>query len=166
MIREEMSPHTDHDRIAMVEHESCLLCGTMHPRGAHLEFVARPDGGIEAEFFSSDYYQGYRGLLHGGVISALLDAAMTHCLFARGLVALTADLRVRFRKPVPLGSRMLLRAFPLKSHPPLHVLQAALLIGDEVYASAEGKFIERHEGQHDEQQSPQEFPLPPAELQS
>lgn len=146
MNSEDLATHSDHDRIAILEHESCLLCGAMHPRGAHLEFVTRPDGGVEAEFFSSDYYQGYRGLLHGGVISALLDAAMTHCLFARGIVALTADLRVRFRKPVPLGSRMRLRAFPLKSHPPLHVLQAALLIGDEVYTSSEGKFIERRDG--------------------
>jgi acyl-coenzyme A thioesterase PaaI-like protein len=36
----------------------------------------------------------YTGLLHGGMTSTLLDAAMTHCLFMQGVQALTAELTV------------------------------------------------------------------------
>jgi acyl-coenzyme A thioesterase PaaI-like protein len=36
-------------------------------------------------------------MLHGGVISSILDGTMTNCLFAHGTVAVTAELRVRFR---------------------------------------------------------------------
>lgn len=38
----------------------------------------------------------YIDLLHGGIASTLLDAAMTHCLLSKGIEALTAELNVRF----------------------------------------------------------------------
>ena len=44
--------------------------------------------------------EGYRQLVHGGAIAALIDAAMTHCLFGHGIVALTAELKVHYRKPL------------------------------------------------------------------
>ena len=41
-------------------------------------------------------YQSYPGTLHGGITSALLDAAMTNVLLSIGIVAVPAELTVRF----------------------------------------------------------------------
>ncbi len=50
--------------------------------------------------------EGYGGrLLHGGVIAAALDGAMTHCLFAEGLTAVRRELIVKYKHPVTIGRR-------------------------------------------------------------
>lgn len=49
-----------------------------------------------ATFSGNPGLQEYEGQLHGRVISSLLDAAMTHCLFHHGIEAVTGELYVRF----------------------------------------------------------------------
>ena len=56
------------------------------------EFVLQPDGSVRGVFFASAPLEGYTGLLHGGIAAAFLDGAMTNCLFAHGIEALTAEL--------------------------------------------------------------------------
>jgi len=133
----------EQDLSATREHQRCVMCGQCVPNGLRLCFTPVEDDSVEAEFQCSDDYQGYTGLLHGGMISAMLDAAMTNCLFALGVEALTADLRIRFRMPVPTNARIRLRASLLDERPPLYRLAASLLVDGVVYASAEGKFMER-----------------------
>lgn len=62
-------------------HFGCLLCGKSNPMSMHLDFYADLTGTVYAEFITNPYLQGYKGILHGGVTCALLDSAMTHCLF-------------------------------------------------------------------------------------
>jgi acyl-coenzyme A thioesterase PaaI-like protein len=87
--------------------------------------------------------QGYDGILHGGVIAALLDAAMTHCLFYRGVQAVTGDLRIQFLQPVPCNSLLDLRAKVLSVTPPLYCVKAELVFEQRVMAWAEAKFMQR-----------------------
>lgn len=84
------------------EHSGCLLCGADNPGGFGLDFRVQGDGSVAATFPCRRALQGYDGALHGGITSALLDAAMTSCLFARGVVAVTVELTVRFLGPVVL----------------------------------------------------------------
>ena len=123
-------------------HPFCLVCSQSNPLGLGLEFELLPDGSVRSEFISHAALEGYAGLLHGGVIAAVLDGAMTNCLFARGLVAFTADLRVRFRQPLPTGSEATVRAWVERSLGPLHTLAAEIVQGGRVAASASGTFME------------------------
>ena len=66
---------------------------------------------------------------------------MTNCLMARGVVAVTADLRIRFRKPVDAGARATVRARLLESRHGLHVVEAELEQDGEVRATASGRFL-------------------------
>jgi len=89
--------------------------------------------------------EGYEGLLHGGMTASLLDGIMTNCLFAHGIVALTAELKVRYREPVAIGPEISLRAWIVQRHPPLYLLKAELIQEGCVRATALAKFMERHE---------------------
>ena len=82
-------------------HANCLLCGNRNPLSLGLSFHPGDCGDINATFQAHPRLQGYQGILHGGVSSALLDAAMTHCLFHQSIEAVTGDLHVRFLKSVP-----------------------------------------------------------------
>jgi acyl-coenzyme A thioesterase PaaI-like protein len=124
-------------------HPDCVGCSSASPLGLGLKFLVREDGGVEATFPCQEIYQGYPGILHGGVTSLLLDAAMTNCLFSHGKVAVTARLIVRFLLPIVIDNTAVIRAWLRDSSPPLFVLEAELAQNGRVMASAAGQFIDR-----------------------
>ena len=76
-------------------------------------------------------------------MAALLDAAMTHCLFHHGVAGLTAELRVRYLKPVPCDATLEARAWLARARPPLYRLSAELAQDGQVLARAEASFLRR-----------------------
>ncbi|MFA4943430.1 MAG: PaaI family thioesterase [Lentisphaeria bacterium] len=135
-------------------HAGCLLCGDRGPAGFGLRFVAQPDGEVRATLEGRAEWQGYEGILHGGVAAALLDAAMTHCLFQHGIEAVTGELTVRYRHPIPWNARLELSARLQKRIPPLYLLVAELTVAGKPLAQATGKFMRRRPQLPDSHQPP------------
>jgi hypothetical protein len=126
-------------------HPFCVVCSGSNPYGLALKFGGCSDGVLTANFQASPILEGYEGLLHGGLIASLLDGVMTNCLFAQGIVAVTAELKVRYREPVLIGSEIQLTSWIEMRYSPLFILQAELKQGDCVKATASAKFMQRHE---------------------
>lgn len=124
-------------------HPNCLLCGDDNPWSLRLRFDPGPDGGVVARFRGRSELQGYDGILHGGVIASLLDAAMTNCLFQMAVEAVTGDLRIRYRRSVPYYADLELRARVLLVKRPLFVVEADLVCDSRIAASASARFMER-----------------------
>ena len=122
-------------------HCNCIVCGTANPIGLGLDFTVDSKGIVHARFRGSSLFQGYKGILHGGIIAALLDAAMTHCLFHHGVQALTGDLQVRFLKPIPFSAEINLSAEIVGSHPPLYKLKSFAEVDRQLMARGTGKFM-------------------------
>jgi len=127
------------------QHRNCLLCGENNPHSLGLRFAARDDV-VTARCQLADPLQGYTGLLHGGIISSLLDAAMTHCLFHQGIQALTAELQVRFIAPVPIEACVDIEATLLSRRRGIFQLEATLAIEGLVHARASAKFLQPKPG--------------------
>jgi uncharacterized protein (TIGR00369 family) len=128
---------------AQNDHSKCLFCGSLNPRSLNLSFHTDGNGGVRTKFKADNELQGYDDILHGGVIASLLDAAMTHCLFHHGVQAVTADLHVRFVKPVSCNVYLEIRASLLSFNPPLYRLRGEILLDKHVMAWAAAKFIQR-----------------------
>lgn len=126
-------------------HPYCVVCSQSNPLGLGLEFAVHPDGSVSASLHGHAALEGFEGCLHGGTIASLLDGAMTNCLFAHGYVAMTAELKVRYRKPVLIGQEILIRAWITRSQPPLHLLEAELKQEGCTKATASAKFFEINE---------------------
>jgi len=124
-------------------HEACFVCGAGNHRGLGLRFTEEPDGSVTGSFACDAWYQGYPDRLHGGVIAMLADAAMTHCLFAHDIAAVTGSLKLRMTRPAEVGIPAQLRAWLVRSAPPGYVLRAELSQAGIVRATAEGLFVER-----------------------
>lgn len=120
-------------------HASCVVCGKNGSLG--LQFSSQGDS-VVAVFQANNRWQGYAGVLHGGMISTLLDAAMTHCLFNKGIEAMTASLKVRFLEPVPSCGELELRASLGEKRRHVYLLKAELLSSGRCMAKAEARFIE------------------------
>lgn len=131
------------DQTRRAAHPHCIACGAQIGSTPRLHFVTTSDEGVEAVFQPSPAYEGYEGLVHGGVIATLLDAAMTNCLFARGLRGLTADLHVRYRHSVLVSGSCLLRSWVERATPPLFVLKAELWQDGQMRVTGTGKFMSR-----------------------
>jgi acyl-coenzyme A thioesterase PaaI-like protein len=123
-------------------HPGCIVCSGSNARGLRLRYARTAGNGVEAEIECDRSLEGYGGRLHGGVIAAALDGAMTHCLFALGRTAVTAELNVRFRHPVATGRPATVRARLERDLGPLYLLEAELVQDGVVKAAASGKFLE------------------------
>jgi uncharacterized protein (TIGR00369 family) len=124
-------------------HADCLICGYQNPWSLGIRFDPGDGDTVRGHFRGNPRLQGYQGLLHGGVLAALLDSAMTHCLFRHGVQGVTGDLHVRFVRPVSYDAALDVRAHILAATPPLYRLRAELLEGQQVMAWGEATFIER-----------------------
>jgi acyl-coenzyme A thioesterase PaaI-like protein len=123
-------------------HAGCVVCGGANERGLRLRYAPADGNGVEAELDCDGSLEGYGGRLHGGIIAAALDGAMTHCLFALGRRAVTAELTVRFKHPVATGRTATVRARIERDLGPLYLLRAELAQDGVVKASAVAKFLE------------------------
>lgn len=122
-------------------HPQCVVCGPVDGLGLGVRFTCTPEGGVQGELPGAPAFQGYTGQVHGGIIAALLDGAMTNCLFAHGREAMTAELSVRYRHPVSAQAPMTVRAWLTESHGRLLRLEANLVQSGQVKATAIGKFM-------------------------
>ena len=87
----------------------CFACGPANPIGLKLRFEEKEET-YTATFIAGPEHQGYDGIVHGGLVSTLLDEAMARYIYARGVNAVTARLEVRFRQPTPIGQPLTVAA--------------------------------------------------------
>lgn len=85
----------------MLKHTRCFLCGPQRPiLTPSVQFEPIDGSQCRGICEISDDYQSYDGIVHGGIVSTLLDAAMNQVLLAKNIQAFTAELKVRFLAPV------------------------------------------------------------------
>jgi acyl-coenzyme A thioesterase PaaI-like protein len=122
---------------------NCFACGPTNPIGMHVHFDRAADG-VRATVELAPEYQGWRGIAHGGIVMALLDEAMAHAAGFAGHRGVTATVRVRFRKPVPLEQAIEVRGHVSWQRRNVLGVEAEILDGaGAVLASAEGSFVSR-----------------------
>lgn len=80
----------------------CFACGNLNPIGLKLKF-AEENETYMTKFTAGPEHQGYDGIVHGGIISTLLDEITARYLYSKGYNAVTARLEVRYKKPTPIG---------------------------------------------------------------
>jgi len=124
------------------QHGGCIMCGAQNPVGMELHFCACEDDGVEATLTVPERFQGYRGIVHGGIVASLLDAAMTHCVKTIGHSAVTADLNVRYKHPVPIDTELALKGILVERTKHLFRLKAHLSQGRAVLATASARFVQ------------------------
>jgi acyl-coenzyme A thioesterase PaaI-like protein len=90
--------------------EQCFACGRKNPGGLKLTF--HDDNGACITHFTPDaVYQGYQGILHGGIMATLLDEVMARYVWKKVGPAATARIEIRYRQPAPVGRRITVRGW-------------------------------------------------------
>jgi len=108
----------------------CFVCGPNNPRGLQLRFEGQGAGETSATWIPVSAWEGFRGIIHGGLVSTVLDEAMSKAVAGMGIEALTADLRVRFRQPVTSGDAFIVRGWIVSRNKRMIRTEAVLAAGD------------------------------------
>lgn len=124
-----------------VPHSRCFACGRENQDGLDLQFRTNDDASVACECTVSETYQGYSDVVQGGIVSTILDSAMTNCLFKMGIEAMTARLNVKFRYPVYTGVPLKATARLLKSEKRVYDLEASIQQDGKVKALATARFM-------------------------
>lgn len=89
---------------------NCFVCGVENDSGLHMRFFETNSDPVEvaAEYTVPERFQGYPGIVHGGIVASMLDEVTSRTIF-RGdppRLVVTGKLSVRYRKPVPVATQL------------------------------------------------------------
>lgn len=119
----------------------CFVCGPKNPIGLKLKFHFNGKT-IKTEFISKKEHQGYLNIVHGGIISTLLDEAMVKLALAMDIPVVTAQMEIRLKKPLRVGEKIIVEAEIL--HNTKKLLEAyakAVTMNNVLIADAKGKLV-------------------------
>ncbi len=116
----------------------CFVCGVENPHSLKVKVEQDGANRVKAEFVADDRYRGWSNYLHGGVLTLIFDEMLGWLSRFTGHDAMTARLEVRYRKPVPLGSRLKFSAILERKVKGILDINLCALLEDGIVA-AEGK---------------------------
>ena len=109
--------------------------------GLGLKFCRHEDGIVVGHFFADPKFEGYSGIIHGGIIATLLDSAMTHCLLMQGIPALTGRLSIKYSIPIRIGTTVRLEAKIIDQFQQMFMLEGRASVEGKKVATAEAKYV-------------------------
>ncbi len=81
----------------------CYCCGIRNAKGLHLRFAYPEEGKAITTTIIPSYYTGWKNIVHGGYLAMLLDETMAHACASVGKLAFTAEIMIRYKKPIDVG---------------------------------------------------------------
>src|SRR5216683_3615497 len=122
-------------------YQRCFACGSRNEHGLKLVFRREGDR-IYADFTLSVRYQGFPGVLHGGIIAPLLDETMGRTGALRREWLMTGKLDIRYRQPAPLDQRLRVWGEIARERDgAIDAIGAVELMDGTVLAEARGMFV-------------------------
>ncbi len=127
------------------DYQQCFACGRQNLYGLQMSFRLE-DGCIVSDFVPRAEYQGFPGVIHGGIVAAVLDEALNRTSMIADVPAwmMTGRLEVRYRRYVPYGPLLRVRARLEKQRGRMLQASGELLLADDtesVLAEAQGTFM-------------------------
>lgn len=124
----------------------CFACGEKNPHGLKMKFeIDREKRNIHTTFTVEPTYQGWEGIVHGGIICTLLDEAMANLVYQLGFNAIVASIEVRFKHPAPILKPLVISGEITEIHKKLLKAKASLATEDgKVLATGMSTFIKQN----------------------
>lgn len=124
-------------------YQACFGCGARNLNG--LQLVFRHEGGeIVAEYTPDERFQGFPGVLHGGVLATMLDETLSRAAVFAGKWMMTARLEIRYRRAAPIGQELRVSAQPIQVRSRMVSAKGSVRLASDptvIFAEAEGLFM-------------------------
>jgi uncharacterized protein (TIGR00369 family) len=120
----------------------CFACGELNDIGLHLQLRLSP-GRCRTELVLPRQFEGWEGIVHGGILCTILDEVMAWSLVERDNWGVTARMSIQFRKPALVGHRFVAEGWMVEDRRRVHRAEGRIVdveTGEEV-ATAEGTYV-------------------------
>lgn len=118
----------------------CFVCGNLNEHGLQAKFdVDVEQQSSQCRIVLPGGFQGWKDVVHGGILATLLDEA---CIYACRSVtpnSVTAELTVRYKKPVTVGDELVVSARIVEQKKRIFQLAASIEVAGVVHAEAEAR---------------------------
>jgi uncharacterized protein (TIGR00369 family) len=127
--------------------KNCLVCGVENNFGLKSRFYETDNNELIAVFQPLDEHQSYPNVIHGGISATILDEVIGRAIMMTtdsNTFGVTIELKVRYKKPVPLDSE--LKAIGRITKDKGRIFEGTgelYLPNGEVAVEAEGKYMKR-----------------------
>lgn len=119
-----------------------------------MHFYRDEAGCVYAEYRPREEEQGFPGVVHGGLLTTMLDELIGRTAIASDMWCMTAKLEIRFRKPVPVGAPLKLKGQITKMNGRLLEGRGEIRLEDGTLAvEASGTYVRIPEDQLDRYKS-------------
>jgi acyl-coenzyme A thioesterase PaaI-like protein len=119
---------------------SCFVCGLENSYGLKLTFIEVAADEVISKTRVPVQFEGYPGIVHGGITAAMLDEVVSRAAMIgdHDHFRVTAKLELRYRKPVPSETELLLRGHLIQARGKLTRARGELVLPDgSIAAEAE-----------------------------
>ncbi len=106
-----MTPGPDDLLDQRLYQQYCFACGHANPLGLKMRFRRDGADGVVCEYTPRLEHQGFPGVMHGGVLVALMDEAMAWAMYAaHRALGVTAKMETRYRRSASPEAPLVVRA--------------------------------------------------------
>jgi len=118
----------------------CFVCGPENSRGLQAKFEMDPERlRSHCQISLPGDFQGWQDVVHGGMLATLLDEASIYACRTIAPRCVTAELSVRFKKPVPVDTPLEINAEVVEQKKRVFLVEASIVINGIVHAEASTK---------------------------
>ena len=89
--------------LVLEDDRMCFACGSKNPIGLKLKFSLDDNNTLHTEFIPEKVHQGYKNVVHGGIIALILDKVMVNLLWKLGRPVVSAQIEVKLLQPASPG---------------------------------------------------------------
>ena len=127
------------------DYQRCFVCGQKNPFGLKLVYRQENDS-VVTDFQPRQEHEGYPGVLHGGIVAAVLDETLGRTAVLGNMVnwTMTGRLEIRYRRNVPSVPLLRVRAWLDSERRRMIQARGVLTLADDeqvILAEAQGTFM-------------------------
>jgi uncharacterized protein (TIGR00369 family) len=129
---------SESENLQVLADSGCFVCGLDNPAGLRIQLEVDSEIGTASSRVVIDQrFQGWQGVVHGGILATLLDEVAIYACRGQGEQFVTAEINVRYRKPVPVDSCIELKGRIVEKRRKIFIVESSIEIAGSVYAKAE-----------------------------
>ena len=126
----------------LVDDSRCFVCGKNNRIGLKLDIKSDKNSQRSwAVTKIDDRFCGWSGVVHGGIISTVLDEIMAYAAFTIYDSGVTGEISVRFRKPIPTGREILIEGTVESQKGRIVYAKGTITLDGEIMAESTGKMV-------------------------
>ncbi len=111
--------------------QHCFACGPLNNYGLKLQFrLDKKNKTISTEFIPQKIHQGFKDIVHGGLIGLILDECMVNLAWKLGIHAVTAEYGVRLINPATIRNRLTFSARIISEKSKLLIIEGRCMDGE------------------------------------